>query len=234
MPKLLFSLLSIFLLSGLLTAQTPPVADPDPEIYREEMNRFRFWDAKNSFPENAILFFGSSSIVLWRSHEAFPEFPIINRGFGGSHYSDQLAHYDTAIKPYNPQMLVLYCGDNDIAAGKSAERVFSNYLELMGRIHADFPQAKLVYVPIKPSRSRWNFWPEMNRFNMMVKDNSKQQDWLFYLDFATPLLGSDGLPDPVNFVEDQLHLSAEGYAKWNNLLRPFLMEYFQTSQRRND
>ncbi len=219
-------LFCLFLISPLFS-QNLPVADPDPEVYREEMNRFRFWDAKNSFPDSSILFVGSSSIVLWRTNEAFPDYPVINRGFGGSHYSDQLAHYDIAVKPYNPQWLVLYCGDNDIAAGKEAERVFKNYQELMQRIHTDFPKAKLVYVPIKPSRSRWSFWPEMSRFNKMVENYCSGQDWLYYLDFATPLLGADGLPDTVNFVGDQLHLSAEGYKKWNAILRPFLKKHFQ-------
>ncbi len=63
------------------------VSDPDPERFEEEIQRFREWDRKNSFPDRAILFTGSSSARLWNTAEAFPHLRVINRGFGSSHIS---------------------------------------------------------------------------------------------------------------------------------------------------
>ena len=62
--------------------------DPDPERFAKDIKTFAVWDSKNTFPENAILFVGSSSVRYWSTATAFPDRPIINRGFGGSEISD--------------------------------------------------------------------------------------------------------------------------------------------------
>jgi lysophospholipase L1-like esterase len=46
---------------------------------------------------------------------------------------------------------------------------------------------------------------------------------LTFLDVDHAMRGPDGLPRKDLFVEDQLHLSKEGYALWNKLLRPLLI-----------
>ena len=49
---------------------------------------FALWDKKNSQIENPVVFVGSSSIRKWYTADYFPDVPIVNRGFGGSHISD--------------------------------------------------------------------------------------------------------------------------------------------------
>ncbi|MGH7976953.1 MAG: GDSL-type esterase/lipase family protein [Limisphaerales bacterium] len=207
-------------------AQTE-VKNPDPQRYKDEINNFKTWDAKNSFPKHAILFVGSSSIRFWESHDAFPTFPIINRGFGGSHISDVRYYYDEVIGKYDPSVIVFYCGDNDIAAGKSVEQVFGDYTNLTARILHDFPTVKFIYLPIKPSSSRWNFWSRMNELNLRIKTYNQQNKHLFYVDTATLLLGSNGRPNDSLFRPDHLHLNPKGYAIWNRLLQPELKSLYK-------
>jgi lysophospholipase L1-like esterase len=38
------------------------------------------------------------------------------------------------------------------------------------------------------------------------------------------MLGSDGLPLPHIFVEDSLHMNAQGYAIWKKAIEPVLMK----------
>ena len=97
--------------------------DPDPARFAAEIESFAVWDTKNSFADGATLFVGSSSIRLWPTAKAFPEVAVINRGFGGSEISDVIHFYDQVIKPYAAPRIFLYAGDNDIARGKTAERV---------------------------------------------------------------------------------------------------------------
>jgi hypothetical protein len=46
----------------------------------------------------------------------FPEYNVINNGFGGSHFSDLLYFYHEMIVKPAPEILFIYEGDNDIAS----------------------------------------------------------------------------------------------------------------------
>ncbi|MGM0545935.1 MAG: GDSL-type esterase/lipase family protein [Bacteroidota bacterium] len=214
----------IFLIQGVLVAQ--PNEDPDPERFEEDIAAFEQWDLKNSFPEDAILFVGSSSIRFWETHEAFPKYPIINRGFGGSHISDVQHYYEQTIGKYDPSVIVFYAGDNDVADDKPVSQVVGDYKELVNRVMDDFQDAKFVYVPIKPSASRWEYWQKMDEVNQQIKAFNKKNDRLYYVDLATPLLAENGEPDDSYYVEDQLHLSDAGYEVWDKIMSQELEHIF--------
>jgi len=196
--------------------------DPDPNRFKQEIDQFFNWDQKNSFPSDAVLFVGSSSIRMWHTADDFPQYPVINRGFGGSHISDVNYFYDLIVKKYKPKVIVFYAGDNDVADGKSVSQVFEDFTEFAGRANRDFPAARILYLPIKPSLSRWQFWGKMNEVNMKVKQLCDEKKELVYADIATPMLGADGKPKPELFLEDGLHLNEAGYALWNSVLKDYL------------
>src|SRR5581483_9887770 len=56
----------------------------DPERYRKDIEAFKEFDSKNTPPNNAALFVGSSTVMKWKTADAFPGLHVINRGFGGS------------------------------------------------------------------------------------------------------------------------------------------------------
>lgn len=227
MLKRTFLLSLIILLSlHLISNAQETVENPDPLRFKEEISSFMEWDGKNSFSEDAILFVGSSSIRMWKTHRAFPEYPVINRGFGGSHISDIQYYYEKVIQKYYPSVIVFYAGDNDIAAGKPVNQVFHDYKTLTDRIFSDNPEVLFVYLPIKPSSSRWNLWEKMNEVNEMIYSYNDKNDQLFYVDLAQPLLNSDGKPDNSLFLKDQLHLNEQGYKAWNEVLGPELEELY--------
>lgn len=221
-------LLSI--LSAIAAVQTGGLnADPDPNRFARDIDAFEQWDSKNAFPAAPILFVGSSSIRMWRTREGFPDLPVINRGFGGSHISDVLHFADRIVLPYRPKVIVFYAGDNDVAGGKSAERVRDDYRRFVDLVGARLPQTRLIFVTIKPSGQRWALWPEMNKANDLVRDLCDKDDRLFFGDLATPLLDSEGKPDDQLFLADRLHLSPNGYAVWNETLRPILSQVLSRS-----
>jgi len=196
--------------------------DPDPNRFAGEIKAFAEWDSKNAVPAEPVLFVGSSSIRMWRTHESFPELPVVNRGFGGSHVSDILYYLDRVVLPYDPKVLVFYAGDNDIASGKSAQSMVEDYRRFVQLVHAKLPAVRIVYVAIKPCHNRWSLWPEMDKANGLVRDFCEQDERLFFADLATPLLGDDGTPKRDLFLPDQLHLNPQGYAVWTQTLAPIL------------
>ncbi|MCB9849239.1 MAG: hypothetical protein H6817_00880 [Phycisphaerales bacterium] len=200
-----------------------PVADPDPARFADGIAIFERFDAKNAWPADPILFVGSSSIRMWKTHNGFPDLPVINRGFGGAHISDVLHFFDQVVAPYNPRVIVFYCGDNDIAAGKTPERVHADYRAFIKRVYEKYPDTAIVYLPIKPSGSRWNHWPAMDEANKRIRADIEKDPKQTYVDLATILLGEDGKPRDDLFLKDRLHLNDEGYKLWNEKLAPVLM-----------
>ncbi len=212
---------AVFAALSLGAAVHADVPDPDPARLVGEIEAFARWDGKNAVPADAILFVGSSSIRGWPTADAFPGLPVINRGFGGSQLSDVIHFYDQVIRPYAPSRIFLYAGDNDVAAGKSAQQVFDDYLRLVGRIQSDFPASELVFLAIKPSKARWDKWPVMAEANRMIREYADAHANLGYVDVATPLLDENGKPKDV-YVTDGLHLNGRGYDLWRRALAPHL------------
>src|SRR3954466_1318356 len=97
-------------------AQTGSKKPAGPSRFETEIAAFEIWDHQNAVPQNCILFVGSSTIRLWQTADAFPEFPVINRGFGGSTIPDVSYFADRIVFKYKPHTIVFYAGDNDIAA----------------------------------------------------------------------------------------------------------------------
>jgi lysophospholipase L1-like esterase len=227
-PIALYFSLIIFLLPHChLYSQDSTKSDPDPLRFQEEIQAFIEWDKKNSFPQRGVLFAGSSSIRLWATHDDFPNLPIINRGFGGAHISDMLYYFDQTIKKYSPSVIVFYCGDNDIAFGKTPGTVYNDFLTFISRMQDYLPKTKFVYLPIKPSYSRWEFWPDMQKTNDLIRQFIEKNNNLSYIDTATPLLSPAKEPKQFLFRSDSLHLNQKGYQIWQSVLEGPLIKLYK-------
>ena len=214
-----------------LPAKDKPAENP-AERWEDTIRQFEQWDSKNTFPSNSVLFVGSSSIRMWPTAECFREFAVINRGFGGSQISEVNYFAGRIVLRYKPKVIVFYAGDNDVAAGKNAGRVFDDYRNFVKLVHDKLPETGIIYVGIKPSGSRWSLWPVMNEANMMIKDFSGKDGRLFYFDSATPLLNGDGKPDNAFFLKDRLHLNEKCYEAWTRLIRPIIKEAFDAAMKK--
>lgn len=217
---LLIALCSLFISN----AQTEPVENNPAARWEETIRTFEDWDKKNSFPPDAVLFVGSSSIRLWPTRECFGRFDVINRGFGGSQISDVVYFAERIVLPYKPKIIVFYAGDNDIAGGKTAKRVFEDYKKFIGLVQKQLPTTRIIFISIKPSGSRWSLWNVMKDANKMIEDFSQKDDRLYYLDAATTLLDSNSQPNDELFLSDRLHLNDKGYQIWTKLLTPVIKQ----------
>lgn len=204
--------------------------DEGPARWEEDIRAFEAADQTNAPPQEAILFLGSSSIRLWDLENAFPGLPVINRGFGGSHTEDALYYADRIVYPYAPRIIVFYEGDNDLAAGKTPRRVVSDFEAFVERVQGWFPHTHIVFLSIKPSIDRWAIYPTMQETNRRIEMICQRDERLLYADLASPLLNQAGQPDPRLYDEDELHLNENGYARWNQTLRPLLHDLWQEVQ----
>ena len=199
-------------------AATPAASDRWEQAIRD----FEAQDRKRAPTPGGIVFIGSSSIRLWKLAESFPGLPAINRGFGGSELADSVRYADRIVIAYRPRIVVLYAGDNDLASGKSPERVSADFKQFVAKVHAALPKTRIVYVGIKPSLSRWKLIDKVRDANRRIKEFAAADPRVVFIDVEKPMLGLDGKPRPELFQPDGLHLNAAGYRLWSDLLRPHL------------
>ncbi len=210
-----------------LLAQAATEARQPPEArWEKEIRAFEAADKTNPPPRNAVLFLGSSSIRRWRNlAQAFPGHKVINRGFGGSEVSDSVAFADRIVIPYKPKLILLYAGDNDIAAGKSPDQVLSDFLAFVRKIHAALPDTCIAYIAIKPCPAREQFLDRVKAANRIIRYYCVTHDRLIFVDVFTPMLTKEGRPRADLCIKDGLHPNAQGYALWASILRPILDQY---------
>jgi len=89
-------------------------------------------------------------------------------------------------------------------------------------VWAKLPQTRIVFIGLKPSPQRWSQIHRMRAANTLIRQFCEHDDRLAFLDVDGVMLGWDEKPRKELFVEDGLHLSAQGYQLWSTLLKPFL------------
>lgn len=206
---------------GLLLILVLPLG-ADPARWRAEMERFDREDAAHTPEPGGVLFVGSSSIRGWNLKTSFPELDALNRGFGGSQLTDVLHYFDRVVARYRPRLVVLYGGENDIAAGRSPQEVAAAYRQFATQLHERLPECRLLFIALKPSPLRWEMFEKMSVTNALIRAHIAHDTLAAYVDVVTPMLTPEGKPRAELFVEDRLHLNAEGYKLWASLLEPHL------------
>ena len=74
-----------------------------------EVRQFRALDMSVEYPNDAILFIGSSSIRLWNTiEEVMKPFPVIKRSYGGAHFRDIVFYTDRILANHSPEMIVCF------------------------------------------------------------------------------------------------------------------------------
>ena len=176
-----------------------------------------------------IVFAGSSSFRFWDTLVSdMKPLDVINRGFGGSEFSDLDLYATRIVVAYRPRAVVVYEGDNDLAEGsrKTPETVASDFRKFVQIVHGALPETWIYILAIKPSKLRWNEWPQMKAANKMMQEYAATQERVQYIDIAAPMFDENGnLPRDL-FKADGLHPTAKLYAMWTAIIKPILLKRF--------
>jgi len=210
----------VICLPGLL-----PAAETEHNFakWEKEISNYEQSDRTNPPPKGGLVFIGSSTIRRWATlAKDFPGQPVINRGFGGSEIVDSTHFADRVIFPYEPRMVFLRAGGNDLWAGKSPEQVFADYKAFVEKVQAKLPRTEIVFISLSPSIARWKQADKEKAVNEMVAGYIKGKPRLKHIETYSLPLGPDGQPRPELFVEDKLHFSPAGYVLLAEKVRPFL------------
>jgi lysophospholipase L1-like esterase len=221
LPFLPFCLLVPLFVTLAPWLRADPATDPFAK-WEKEIAAFEEKDRENPPPKGGIVFVGSSSIRRWTTlAEDFPHHQVLNRGFGGSQLIDSVHFADRIVLPYEPRMIVLYAGGNDIHAGKSPEQVFADFQAFVEKVRAKLPKTEIACISIAGNPSRWAEVEKVKAANTMIEGYIKDKPGLIFINVFPRMLGSDGLPRPI-FVADGLHMNAEGYKLWTEIVGQYL------------
>ena len=216
--------LALLVAPRMLVAQTPPAAGgPDPKRWEADIKAFEAADLSDPPVRGGIVFTGSSSIRLWTTlKEDFPGLPVVNRGFGGSMLPEVTAFLERTVTPHRPALVVVYCGANDIDAGRSADQVLADFQALVAKLHDILPITRIDFISIAPNPARWSEVDTVRAANRKIEEYIATDSRLAFINVFPLMLGPDGHPKPDIYVADGLHMNAAGYAIWREAVRPYL------------
>ena len=187
-----------------------------------EVRQFEALDQTQEYPDNAILFIGSSSIRLWNTlEEDMKPFPVIKRGYGGAHFRDIIFYTDRILANHNPEIIVCFVA-NDIKGvpeDESPKKVLRLIKYFIKQVREKHPSTPLVFVEITPTPSRWKHWNAIEKVNRLVEELCARKEGLYFVPTASAFLAEDNKPNDSLFISDRLHLNSQGYTVWNRLIK---------------
>lgn len=174
-------------------------------------------------PKGAILLIGDSQFYRWKTlHEDLPGYSIINRGIDSFQGSDILHFFDRLVLPYQPRLIVLHVGGNDVHNGKTPERVLADFKTFVAKVRATQPQIPIAFSSITPGPGRWDEADRRKQTNQLLKDYIATQKNLHFIDLWEAMLTQDGQPREDLWVADRIHPNQAGYLVRVKIMRPLL------------
>jgi lysophospholipase L1-like esterase len=174
--------------------------------------------------KDLVVFYGSSSIRLWKNLETdFPKLNVLNLGFGGAYIESLKQYFETLFTFDAPRAIVLYLGGNDLNLGYSAEKIVEMIAEFIAIISQKFPQTLLFNISIKPSLERIDKLEKIQKINQLMYDLSQKEPLLEQVNFYNSIF-KNGRIEKKFFLQDGLHLNTSGYNVLKTVLEVSFLE----------
>lgn len=195
----------------------------NPARWEETIKKFEAADETMPPTKDAVLLVGGSNARRWTDvSDYFPKHAILNRGFGGAQLTDVLHFADRIVLPYEPKVILLNAGGNDLNAGKSPEQVCNAACTFFTKVRAALPDTRIYFIGLPPVR-RSSGSPEIleaiRGMNSLLAELSLKEKNVEFIDLFPAFLDEMGQPRPELFVEDGTHFSPKGYAIVTSLLQ---------------
>ncbi len=190
----------------------------EEEVKQIQLNNDSIWDSSRP----TIVFTGSSSIRFWEDvQQRFPEYQVLNTGFGGSQFSDLELYLDELILNYKPVKVFIYEGDNDIFAKKRPLKIVKKAENILSTLQQRNPKMEIVLISAKPSISRWKYRGRYRRLNRKLNKLASKTEGIDFVDVWYPMLDKRKVKQDI-FIEDGLHMNDKGYDIWYDVIKNYM------------
>ena len=200
----------------------------DPGRFQQEINDLS--QVKHHIDPNkeTAVFAGSSSFRMWKNIDSyFPQYNVINSGFGGSHMSGLVYYADQLIIRFHPDKIFIYEGDNDLEYGKKPDEILETTKLLLALIENTLPGTSVFILSAKPSPARWSLKEKYNELNGKFEELVKNFPNVYFINVWDVLLDKSGNPRNELYINDRLHLNDEGYKLWANQISTYLNSSYE-------
>lgn len=176
-----------------------------------------------------VLFLGDSITKGWSGAgkeiwmQNYQPLKALNIGIGGDTTRQVLWRLENgALDGVQPKVVVLMIGVNNIFTGTGTdEEIARGINEIIARIHAQRPAAKILLAGILPLG---NVDQSARALNINRLVSAKTPAFVRYLDLTGVFRGADGQVVAELYSNDRVHLAKPGYEAWDKAMRPVLSE----------
>lgn len=189
-------------------------------------NRNFFWSERDK-KQGSIVFAGDSLTGNWKTlNKDFAGVHVANRGIGGDVSRGLLFRFEEDVLALHPKAIVILIGINDLTARQPATATLANIRSMLEMKRAQQPEVPVVLCTVPPSANPKAPIDERQRrfLNQGLRQLAKENQRVSLVDLYAAMSTTDGTPDLRYFQPDQLHFSAAGQERWQQVLEPTLRQ----------
>lgn len=164
-----------------------------------------------------VLWIGDSDVDFWKNTaEISPG--SHNVAIAGSTCEDILGYMDDMVNAFLPETVVLVCGENDLFDSSAAE-AFSRLSRVVDKLNA--LGTRVIFMGTKDEPDSSSLWSKYAKYDTKVKKLAENlaassTENVSALTFVDVNAGFKDIGNPDSlYGPDELHLSHEGYALWD-------------------
>ncbi len=234
--SLILNIVAAYFITDLVRAQSDiPFMPKKKSVFVKKKPKSLFFMGKDLVfdilpkDSNAILFLGDSHTEHFYLQELIGNSLLKNRGISGDRLRGILKRLDPIIAS-QPKKIFIQAGINDLGMGARQDSIAAQYRRLISIISAGSPRTKIYVQSIFPVENKidkpstyCNPWVNkaVVNINAFLKANAEKQEYTF-IDVYSSLV-KDGKLNPA-YSFDGIHLTADGYVIWADLVRPYVNE----------
>ena len=183
-------------------------------------------------PEHGgIVFTGSSIFRYWTllAHQMAP-LPVLNRAIAGTGTQNMLDRIGQLVLPFQPRIVVYYCGSNDIGAGEDAGPIVERTKRFIAILHEKSPNTFFYYTAIHKSPDKRARWDVVEAVNRQMEEYSRQASNVGYIDLNPVLFDSRNNVREDLFLPDGRHFRPDStaYLEFSQIVKPILTKAWQS------
>ena len=178
-----------------------------------------------------IVFFGDSITEGYNVKEFYDEYRVVNSGISGNTTNDLINRIDSDLYDYNPSVVIIQIGTNDIRASIKDEEIINNIKKIIKGIRKNRKNASILIESIYPLNREMDteYWNGVNedynnkhiiKLNKDIKKLCKIEH-IKYIDVYSSLLDDNKNLKEV-YSKEGLHLTDLGYYKVTKIIKKYL------------
>jgi len=182
-------------------------------------------------PERGGIVFTGSSIFQFWTHltDQMAPLPVLNRAIAGTVTQDMIDRIGQLVLPYQPRIVVYYCGSNDISSGADAGPIAERTKRFIQMLHEKSPDTFFFYTAIQKAPEKRARWDVVEAVNREMERYARETPNVGYIDLNPVLFDKQNNVRESLFLSDGLHFRPDStaYREFSQIVKPILTKAWE-------